>query len=42
MTYPHNHPKFDSDEKGLLIAANIIYRDSGLLEKIAESPRCQR
>jgi amidohydrolase len=24
VTYPHHHPKFDIDEKGLLIAANVL------------------
>ena len=23
-TYPHHHPKFDIDEKGLLVAANVL------------------
>jgi amidohydrolase len=24
VTYPHHHPKFDIDEKGLLVAANVL------------------
>jgi metal-dependent amidase/aminoacylase/carboxypeptidase family protein len=24
VTYPHHHPKFDIDERGLLVAANVL------------------
>ncbi|KAB2332319.1 amidohydrolase [Cytobacillus depressus] len=40
VTYPHHHPKFDIDEKGLLIAANVLgaatltYLKNGGIEEV--------